>query len=478
MLDLIIRGGQVVTPDRVGVLDVAVQGEKIAYVAEPGAVEAEAQRTIDASGKIVIPGGVEPHTHIANPVPQQWAKRPDYETQSPEDASRAAAFGGTTTFVDFATSRPNILPMEAIESRVNRFAGHSHVDFTFHCTMTDKVPFEALDQIKEAIDYGVVSFKIFTTFGPARRQPPNMIDDGHIWAVMTEVASQGGIMAVHAEDDEIVEYMIKKLNQEGKSAAKYMHLVHSNLSEDISFRKITRLAHHTGVGVYFVHVTAKEGVQAIAEARGQSQPVYGEALHHYLCFTGEEHYATERGPTYHTYPALKFPEDRDALWQGIIDGTVSTTATDEYTTSLEVKMAGQTIEDVCGGHNGIETRIPVLFSEGVSKGRISLQRFVEVTSSNAAKILGMYPQKGAIAPGSDADIVLIDPGVHKKLALSDLHAASDYSIWEGWEFQGYPVLTILRGKVIVENGNFNASPSDGRFVKRKISEDVRNRPAC
>jgi dihydropyrimidinase len=269
--------------------------------------------------------------------------------------------------------------------------------------------------------------------------------------------------------------MTETLSREGRDQGYNLHLVHNNLSEDLAFRKIIRLAQHTEAGVYFVHTTAKEGVAAIAEARSRRQPVYGEALHNYLQFTCED-YKKPGGTAIHTYPAIKFPDDRDALQRGLFDGDLCTTATDEYTTHRDVKLAGDTIHTVCGGHNGIETRIPVAFTKFVSQRGMSLQRFAAITSSNAAKILGLYPQKGAIAPGSDADLVLIDPQLRKTLSLADLHADSDYSIWEGFECQGYPVMTILRGKVIVEDGKLMGSSSDGHWLKRRVAPEVLARP--
>ena len=173
------------------------------------------------------------------------------------------------------------------------------------------------------------------------------------------------------------------------------------------------------------------------------------------------------GTAIHTYPAIKSPEARDALTAGLLDGRLATTATDEYTTYKGPKLWGDTIETVCGGHNGIETRLPVAFTKFVVERHMPLQRFVDIISANAAKILGLYPQKGAIQPGSDADIVLIDPALKKTLTLSDLHADSDYNIWEGFACQGYPVMTILRGKVIIENGKLVGSTSDGRWLKRR-----------
>ena len=478
MLDLIIRGGNVVTPEGVAEMEVGVQGEKIAALAMPGALDVEAQRTIDAAGKLVLPGGIEPHTHIGIPVPEMWSGRPDAVTQPPEAASRAAAYGGVTTFVDFAGDlplnpgdSPSTDPiMSKLEERKSAFAGHSYTDFAFHYIMAGAVPPNLIGEIGEAIQAGVASFKIFTTF--QIRCPY-----GHLWAIFEQVAKNGGIMAVHAEEDDIVNYMTEKLKREGNDQGYNLHLVHNNISEDISFRKILRLARHTEAAVYFVHTTAKEGVAAMAEARSQSMPVYGEALHNYLEFTCED-YKKPNGTSIHTYPAIKFSEDRDALQQGLVDGSVCTTATDDYTTHKDVKLWGKTIETVCGGHNGIETRMPVAFTKLVSTGRISLERFAAITSTNAAKILGMYPQKGAIAVGSDADICLFDPTLRKKLSLDDLHSDSDYSIWEGFECHGYPVMTILRGKVIMEAGRLTGSTSDGRWLRRKIGPGVLALPSC
>ena len=476
MLDLILRGGQVVTPMRVAEMDVAVQSEKIVAVAEPGLLGLEAARTIDASGKMVIPGGIEPHAHAATPVPLLWAGRSGVETQSPESASRAAAFGGTTMLVDFARPLDGATPMEAIEQRIQRFSGHSYIDFAFHCVFNGVSPPEHIAQIGELIDHGVASMKVWTLTRPG--DPPNpATDDGHLWAIMEQVAQHGGILSVHGEDEAIVDFMTEKLKREGRDQSYNIHLAHNNLSEDITFRKTVRIAERTGAAIYFLHVTAREGVEAIARGRNQGLPIYGEVLHHFLCFTSED-YKKPEGNFYHTNPGLKFPEDREALWSGFTGGVISTVATDDYTTHKAQKLSGTTIETLLGGHNGIETRLIIAYSEGVSTGRISLQRFVELTSTNAAKLLGMYPQKGVIAAGSDADIVILDPNVRKTIALSDLHADSDYSIWEGREVQGWPVTTILRGTVIVEDGTLLGSPKDGRFVKRKISSSVLSRPAC
>jgi dihydropyrimidinase len=479
MIDLVIKGGLVVTPEGADHRDVAIQGEQIAAVVSPGALDGEATRTIDATGKVVLPGGIEPHTHIGIPVPESWAGRSEVITQPPEAASRAAAFGGVTTLIDFAgdlalepghTISPAPI-MEQIESRRGAFAGHSYIDYAFHFIMAGAVSPAMIGQIGEAIQSGVASFKIFTTFGSLR------CPYGHLWEIFQEVSRGGGIMAVHAEDDDIVTYMEAKLKREGNDQGYNLHLAHNNISEDIAFRKILRLARHTETGIYFVHTTAKEGVAAIAEARDQLLPVYGETLHNYLEFTCDD-YREPGGTAIHTYPAIKFADDRDALQEGLADGSLCTTATDEYTTYKDAKLSGDTILTVCGGHNGIETRMPVTYTKLVSTGRIPLERFAAITSTNAARILGMYPKKGAIAVGSDADIVIFDPDLNKTLTLDDLHADSDYSIWEGFECQGYPVMTILRGKVIVEDGQLTGDSSDGQWLARRVAPGVLARPLC
>ena len=478
MLDLVIHGGTVVTPSGVGQFDIGIQGEKIVLVAARDAIFDEFQTSIDATGKYVFPGGIEPHTHIATRVSEAWAGRRGVMTQSPEAASRAAAHGGVTTYIDFAggmegtedSDRSDNSIMKRLDARRSVFAGHSYTDFAFHFTLAGEVPTSTVEEIREAIESGVASFKIFTTFG-------SKVPYGHLWAIFEAVGINGGIMAVHAEDDDMVKYMEAKLIREGRDQGYNLHLAHNNVSEDISFRKIIRLSEHTETGIYFVHTTAKEGAFAIADARNNQLPVYGETLHNYLHFT-HEHYREPEGTAIHTYPAIKHASDRHELQEALINGTLSTTATDEYTTYKDVKLSGNTIETVCGGHNGIETRLPVIYTKFVSTGRISIEHFVNITSTNAAKILGMYPQKGAIATGSDADIVLFDPDMKRTITLDGLHADSDYSIWEGFECQGYPVTTILRGKVIVENGELKGSPTDGNWLARKVAAAVLASPAC
>ncbi len=476
MIDLMISGGQVVTPWGVGSWDVAVEGEKIVAVAEQGTLTGEVGRIIDATGKIVVPGGIEPHAHIASPVPG----RPGVETSPPEPVSRAALFGGTTTLTDFAIQHRGIDIFQAIEERTSRWRGNSYCDYSHHCMLMGEIPFNIIAQVPQAIQAGFPTFKIFTTnirpVGLIRENERRLVGMGHLSGIMEQVAANGGLMFVHSEDDDIVQYMYKKLTEEERTQWYNIHEVHNNMSEDVSFRRVLRVAEWTGAAVYFVHISAKEGVNAVREARGRGLPIYGETLHNYVSFTAED-YKKPDGAKYHTYPSLKSEADRLALWDGLLRGDINSMATDGSCTDFAMKLAGRTIHDVSGGHHGIETRVGITFSEGVAKRGMSLKQFVDVTSASAARIMGYYPRKGAIAPGSDADIVLIDPSIHKRLSLRDLHLG-DYSIWEGWEINGWPVTTILRGKVMVENGQFFGHLGDGQFIARKIGADILSRPAC
>ena len=476
MLDLVIRNGQVVTPQGAGAWDIGVKGEQIAAVAAPGALPLEGARVIDASGKVVVPGGIDPHTHLAHPImshPEEPAL-----TMGPEDDTRGMAAGGTTTHIDFCYVRPGGEIAPVLEQRAARWKGASRVDYAFHITLAGALPLAVFEQIPEAIQAGHPSFKVFTTnvLPPHPKRAGNRIDFGRIHLAMEKVAAHGGLMVVHGEDEDLVQFNYERFLAEGRADGANLHLVHSKLSELLAFRRTVALARASGAGVYFVHTSAREGVETIAEARALGLPVYGETLHQYCCFNAE-YYRTPRGFCSHTYPSLKFPEDQQALWSGLLGGGLSTLATDEYPTTLALKLKGRRIDDVTGGNVGAEARMGIAWTEGVVKRGMSLSRFADITSGNAARIFGLYPQKGAIAPGSDADLVLMDPAVRKTLAREDFHV-TDYSPWEGWAVAGWPVLTVLRGKVIAEGGRLTGAAGDGRLLTRRIDPAVLRRPAC
>ncbi len=474
VLDLIIRGGDVVTPHGVQKGDVAIQGETIAAVTAPDALAADlANRTIDASGKIVMPGGIDPHVHLHHP----WIK-PDgttLTTAGPEQVGRAALFGGTTTFIDFAYWRENATALQAIEARDKDFVGKSPCDWAYHIMLHSEPPPAFSGQLVEAIQAGFPTLKIFTT-NILPKRTGRMIDFGDIWEAFQALAKGGGLGVIHAEDNDIVMHMYARLIREGRVGFEHLAEAHNTLSEDLSFRRIIRLAESVpGTALYMMHVSAATGVAAIAEARAKRLPIYGETLHQYMLYTAED-YKRPNGQMYHTYPSLKSKEDQKALWDGTLAGNIHCVATDELCCTLRDKTVGNRIDDTTGGNSGVEPRLGVMYTEMVTRRGYSLSRYVDLVSSNAAKIMGLYPRKGALAAGSDADVTILDPTRRGKVRAEDLHE-TDYTPWEGHDIYAWPVVTILRGKVMVEGGNYFGAPSDGKYLKRKIPAMILDGPA-
>ena len=467
---IVIKSGQVVTPAGVGEYDVWIDGETIAAVSAPGALDVPGARVIDAAGKIVVPGGIEPHAHIGGP------RQP--ERSGAEPVSLAAIWGGTTTVLDFATQIPGNDLHHALDEAAERWDGAAYTDYSYHPIFTNGADRASINQIAELVEDGFPSFKVFTTSirPPSPQMQDNKTDFGRLTDIMRNVADAGGILLVHSEDDDMVHYNYQNAREDGLTDWWNMHCIHSNLSEDVSFRRVIRLASKTGCAIYFVHISAREGVEAVGRARARGMPIYGETLHNYACFNAEN-YREDDGMKYHTYPSLKSEDDRAELWRGLLDGRVSTVATDLVSTTWEEKTRFKTVADVTGGHNGIETRMGIAYTVGVAELGMSLERYVDITSANAAKIFGMYPQKGAIAPGSDADVCILDPTFDRPLTLDDLHL-EDYSIWEGWHVRAWPRTVILRGKVVIDDRRLTGSPSDGRLLKRSVSSEITRKPVC
>lgn len=477
MFDLVVRNGYVVTPETEGMMDIGVRDGRIAQLSEPGGL-GDARSVLDADGLLVLPGGVEAHAHVLEPAHRGWTKGEEVWLQGPEGASRAAAFGGTTTVASFAFLGVHDAntddPIEAVNRRRELFDGRSYVDFTFHPGIVGNPSGELLANVGKAVAAGIPTFKAFTTCVTTQQSGVKM-DDGPMFDLMAVLADAGGMLLVHAEADELVTHMEAKLRRENSDQWYNLHLVHSSLSEELAFHKVCRLAREHGTAVYFVHVTGRSGVDVIAAARAAGQPVYGEVLHNYLCFTSED-YRQPDGGKIQTYPALKDDDDRQALWEGLLDGAMTTVATDEYTTDYSTKVGGRTVETACGGHAGIETRGIITYAEGVASGRMTLRQFVDVFSTRPAKVLGLYPRKGAIAVGSDADLVLWDPADHRTISMDDLHHDGDYSIWEGWQARGWPVVTVCRGELIVDHGVLRGDQSHGSWLPRRLSAEVLGGP--
>jgi len=256
-----------------------------------------------------------------------------------------------------------------------------------------------------------------------------MVDFGDIWEVLKVLAQAGGIAAIHAEDNDLVMHMYEKLTREDRTGFENMAEVHTTLSEDLAFNRVIRLAANIeGAALYMMHTSAATGVKAIAAARANGVPIYGETLHQYLMYNSED-YKRPSGQIYHTYPSLKFPADQEALWAATDHGAIQTVATDEICCPLRIKLQGRRIDDTTGGNAGVEPRLSLIYTETVEKRGRSLVDFVGLVSANAAKIMGLYPKKGALAVGSDADIVVLDPRRRKTVRAAELHEA-DYSPWK------------------------------------------------
>ncbi|MDE2005802.1 MAG: amidohydrolase family protein [Rhodospirillales bacterium] len=469
MIDLVVRGDRVVTPEGVGAFDLAIAGERIAAVAAAGSLPVpEGARLIDATGKIVMPGGIDPHVHCKwhLPNPSGGADL----TDPPDVVSRAAVHGGTTTMIDFTQVQIRPTVQEAIEAREADWKGHSACDYAQHMMLQGGLPPDLFAQLNEAIQAGFATIKIFTTdITPSRKG--RMVDFGDIWETFQMLAKAGGLAVIHSEDNDIVMHMYGKLIREGRTAFANMAEVHNTLSEDISFRRVIRLAEKVpGTALYMMHTSAASGVSAIREARARGVPIYGESLHQYMLYTSED-YKRPNGQMYHTYPSLKSAEDQAALWSGTLDGSINCVATDEICCTLKQKIQGVRIDDTTGGNAGVEPRVALMYTEMVGNRGYSLNRFVDLVSSNAARIMGLYPRKGALVAGADADICVLDPADKRVIRAADLHEA-DYSPWEGRRMEAWPCLTMLRGKVVVEGGKFLGSLNDGRWQKRKIPAEI------
>ncbi|MCU1690407.1 MAG: Allantoinase, partial [Jatrophihabitantaceae bacterium] len=399
MLDLAIVGGIVVTPEGPSALDVGVTEGLITHLVAPGALP-EAARTVDASAKLVLPGGVDPHVHTNAPggMPNVLGR---------DVIGLAALYGGMTTFIDFIWPGEHS-PQTTLDDMIAEWDGTSYTDYGFHIVMSDQASDEHIDQIPALIEQGFPSFKIFTTNITPTQFEGFRTSTGTLFEILTRTAAANGIVDIHAEDDELVMHQYRKHFEAGKTDIVYMPDVHTTLSEDLSFRHVLQLASHIdNAAVYMHHVTAKTGVDAVRQYRATGQPIYAETLA-VLTLTTAASYAEPDGHKYHIYPSIKFEEDVEAIWAGIADGHIHTFGTDGVCCLWEEKDRSRTIDGTFGGVTGVEPKMALLYTEMVRKRDLGLKRLVEVTSENAAKIFGLYPRKGAVLVGSDADFVILD----------------------------------------------------------------------
>lgn len=464
IVSLVIKNGTVVSPFGVLKTDIAIEGEKILALGLISAFS-KAEKVIDARGKIVIPGGVDTHSHFellfmgARP-PETW-----------DVGTTAAAIGGTTTTIDFAPQEKGESLLDAIKRQFARADELSVIDYTTKPILTDLSDLDKeLDYMKEVVDYGVPSFKgatIYTKQGWYE-------NDWQLYSILRRVKELGGMMTIHAENCLIGEQMQVELIKQGKTEPKYWSVAKPNFVENLAIQTCMMVAEVLGSNTYIVHTSTKEGPGIIASYRRKGLPVFCETCTHYLWLT-EDKFEPKfpDGIMYMCSPPLRKQEDIEALWEGITAGTVHTIGSDHVAfTKAQKEEHCDAFDTIPNGFPGCEVRVPVIFSEGVLKRGLSLQKFVDVVSTNGAKIFGLYPKKGVIAPGSDADIVILDPDKKHSLNAADLHMGTDLSVFEGLEVTGWPVATILRGEVIVESEEFVGKVGQGQFVKGKLDHSI------
>jgi dihydropyrimidinase len=455
--DLVIAGGRVVGPGASTDLTVAIKGERIAALLPPGAQYTSA-RVIHGNGCLVLPGAVDPHTHYTLGFAGVYAEAPEY--------SIAAAWGGTTTIIDFAVQvAPNGLD-ESIREKRSEIDGRMGVDYGLHAIVTGDVGFDVMDEIGDVIRNGIPTIKTFMTY-------ELMVDDGHRLGVMERVAEHGGMSVVHAEDDSISRWLTKKYLAEGKTHGGYIVEVRPPFVEEAAVRRAILLARHAQSPLYVLHVAAGSAASAIREARSHGLPIYGETLIAYLSFTQERLWDDEhQGLLWNNIPPIKYEDDRLQLWESIkTDRGLQVVSTDQFAATIAERygMEGTTIDSLQAGQAAVEVRVPVLYHLGVAAGVISENRFVQLLSTNPAKLMGLYPRKGEIAVGADADIVIFDPRKSWTVDHRALHMASDFNCWDGWQLSGSVRTTILRGHVLIEDGTFVGSASHGQYVPRRIA---------
>jgi dihydropyrimidinase len=470
--DLVIRGGVVVTAAASRALDVGIVGERIATLAPRGGLAGvPAAEVLDADGLLVLPGGVDPHCHYN----LGHNSSGDIRNES-QEYSWAAAFGGTTTVIDFAVQDPPMTLHAAVDEKKAEAAGRMAVDYGLHAITAGAVSFETLEEIGDVVRGGIPTIKTFMTYGW-------MTDDGHRFGLMTEVAKAGGMSLVHAEDDALAGWLRKKHIREGKTHGAYVSEARGSIVEEAAIRRAMLLAERSGSPLYVLHMAAAAGVEALADARARGLPFHGETLIGYLSFTAEhlwdrgevragDRTYPDRGLLWVSFPPVKTADDQRVLWQAAADGRIGAVSSDHsaFDVVTRYEKMGNSLEDelMQGGNSAVELRLPVLYHRGVCEGRLSVERFVELIATSPAKLMGLYPRKGEIAVGSDADIVLLDPKDRWTVRWQDLHTSPEYSCWDGWELQGRVKAVLLRGSSLVRDGEFVGSRGGGQFIPRRL----------
>ena len=455
MATLLIRNGIVITATDLYEGDVFVDGDKIAAIGS--SLQMNADRVIDAKRKYVLPGGIDVHTHLDMPF-GGTTSADDFES-----GTIAAAHGGTTSIVDFAIQYKGQTLHHAWETWMKKADGKSAIDYGFHMIITD-----LSDKVEEEMDalvrQGVTSFKLFMAYPGVF-----MLDDASIFRALLRTGKNGGTICMHAENGGVIDVLVKKALAEGKTAPKYHALTRPARAEGEATHRAIALAEMADVPIYIVHLSASEALEMVTEARDRGLPAFAETCPQYL-FLSYDNYEEPGfdGAKYVMSPPLRPKETQERLWRGFAFNDLQAISTDHCPFCMkEQKTLGRNdFSKIPNGAPGIETRMSLVYDGGVRTGRISLNRFVELTSTSPAKIFGLFPRKGTIAPGSDADIVVFDPEKKVRLSQRTLHMKVDYNPYEGREVVGVTDTVISRGRVIIEGGTFVGRAGSGSFIKR------------
>ena len=451
-MELLIKGGTVVTATESFPADVAVDGGKIVAIGKDLAVNAE--KVVDATGKLVLPGALDAHTHMAMPFGGTVS------ADSYLAGTRAAVCGGVTTIFDYPVQHKGETILGLIGSEKDVLEKEACCDYAFHCCITDLNDGEILDEMEQAVEEGITSFKCFLVY----KKEGMMVDDGMLARLLLRAKELGAMINVHAENPDLIDLRTEQYLKEGKTSAWYHYMSRPEFVEAEADKRVVHWASHLNTPVYIVHMADKEGLEACIKAKSEGHPILIETCPQYLEFTCDV-YKREDGRNFVCSPPMKGQESQDALWTAIQSGMIDTVATDHCPfQSYEKDWGKDDFTKIPNGCAGVENLYPYML-DAANSGKITFERAVELCSTNVAKIFGC-DNKGAIAVGKDADIVIYDKDKDFTISVNNMHSDYDHTIWEGKKLHGYPVQTYLRGKLVYDNGDFVGTPGMGDYVKR------------
>jgi dihydropyrimidinase len=457
-MDTVITNGIIATATETYRADIGIEEGKIVALG----LHLEGAETIDAGGNYVFPGGIDIHTHFDMPF-GGTVSADDFET-----GSISAAFGGTTTFIDFAIQGEGESLQQALETWTERAKDKAAIDYGFHVAIGDMTDEVMNVQMAEMVEQGITSFKLFMAY-----KGTFMVDDGALFKSLLKARDLGAMILVHAENGDVLHHLISKHVAEGKKEPIWHALSHPPEAEAEAAGRAISLAALAEAPIYIVHVSAAQTLQQIAQARDKGQRVLAETCPQYLFFSMDHYRLPDfEGAKYVMSPPLREPGNEVSLWQGLVSGDLQVVATDHCPFNFvgQKDMGRDDFSKIPNGMPGVETRMPLMYHFGVNEGRFSVNRFVELVSTNPARLFGLAPQKGTVSIGADADLVVWDPQKEVRLSVENLHMNVDHSPYDHVTVRGYPILTMQRGKTIVKDGHFLGKPGAGQFLRRKRVE--------